>query len=363
MRLEKPRILIVDDATENLDILMEALDQRYAVIAARNGRKAIEFARREPQPNLILLDIMMPDVDGYQVCQQLKADKLTQDIPIIFLTALTDPASELKGLELGAADYIHKPFSIPLVQARVAIHLELQQNRRQLAAQIQHLTEAEKLRESIDIILRHDLKAPLTPILGFSSYLTESTTLSNEQARTVQVIHDAALRMLDMINRSLDLYKMETGNYACKTSEVALASVLQKLIIDCSPQARDNHLNIQLRGPNISLRGEEILCYSLFGNLLRNAIQCAPQHTDITLNITADNNMVIVAINNQGAIPKAVQTHFFEKFNTTTPGGTGLGAYSARLMARTMGGDIDFDSSELGGTTLRVRLPRWATTE
>ena len=123
--LIRPRILIVDDVHENLHALMGILRDSYAILAATNGDKALELAQREPQPDLILLDIVMPGMDGYEVCQRLKTDERTRNIPVIFLTARTQEEDERRGLEMGAEDYITKPISAPIVLARVKTHLSL----------------------------------------------------------------------------------------------------------------------------------------------------------------------------------------------------------------------------------------------
>ena len=121
----KPKVLIVDDTPENIQVLMETLKDKYTIVAAINGEKALKMAVAEPRPDLILLDIMMPGMDGYEVCRRLKADEHMQHIPIIFVTAKTEVEDETLGFELGAMDYITKPFSIPVVKARVKAHLEL----------------------------------------------------------------------------------------------------------------------------------------------------------------------------------------------------------------------------------------------
>jgi len=120
-----PKVLIVDDTPENIQVLMETLKDQYTIVAAINGEKALKMALTEPRPDLILLDIMMPGMDGYEVCRRLKADEQVRDIPIIFVTAKTEVEDETLGFEFGAVDYITKPFSIPVVKARVKAHLEL----------------------------------------------------------------------------------------------------------------------------------------------------------------------------------------------------------------------------------------------
>ncbi len=125
-------VLVVDDIPENIDLLDGLLNQDYKIKVALNGEKALKIARSENPPDLILLDIMMPDMDGYEVCRHLKADPRIRDIPIIFVTAKSDDSDETKGLEIGAVDYITKPFSPPIVRARIKTHLALKHNLEEL---------------------------------------------------------------------------------------------------------------------------------------------------------------------------------------------------------------------------------------
>lgn len=113
----KPKILIVDDVPENIQILMETLKYEYTIIAAANGEKALKLALVDPMPDIILLDIMMPEMDGYEVCRRLKKDEKTRNIPVIFVTAMQEVEDETKGFELGAMDYITKPISPPVVRS------------------------------------------------------------------------------------------------------------------------------------------------------------------------------------------------------------------------------------------------------
>ena len=145
----KPSILVVDDTPDNIDVLKEALKRDYIVRPAMDGATALKIASTNPRPDLILLDIMMPEMDGYEVMQRLKADSNTREIPVIFVTAASDIESELKGFELGAVDYITKPFSPPIARARIGIHLELQDTKKQLEKQNQELKTQTDLLERI----------------------------------------------------------------------------------------------------------------------------------------------------------------------------------------------------------------------
>lgn len=152
----KPTILIVDDMPQNLLLLGELLQPAYQVRAANSGERALRVARSDPRPDLILLDVMMPGMDGHEVLRQLRADAATQDIPVIFVTALDDAADEERGLALGAVDYLTKPITPPIALARVRAHVELAQARRRLAAQNEWL-EAEVRRRTAEIRLIQEL--------------------------------------------------------------------------------------------------------------------------------------------------------------------------------------------------------------
>lgn len=149
--LEKQRVLIVDDVAENIQVLLSTLKDKYAVLVATNGEKALNIALNEPHPDIILLDIIMPDIDGYEVCRQLKADSRTKDIPIIFVTALLESEDEAKGLQLGAVDYITKPINPVLVKARIFNHLELKKHQDNLEGLVKERTKELQLAKEATI--------------------------------------------------------------------------------------------------------------------------------------------------------------------------------------------------------------------
>lgn len=147
--MQKPSILIVDDTPANIDVLKETLKNDYVVRPALNGALALKIAATEPKPDLILLDVMMPELDGYEVIQRLHASEATRDIPVIFVTAVSEMEGELKGLELGAVDYITKPINPPIVRARVGTHLALREAMVRLGQQNSILSRERELTENI----------------------------------------------------------------------------------------------------------------------------------------------------------------------------------------------------------------------
>jgi len=150
---DKQTILVVDDTPENIDVLSGVLRPAYKVKAALNGEKALSIARGDPRPDMILLDIMMPGMDGYEVCRRLKADPLTAKVPVIFITAKSEVEDERRGFELGAVDYITKPISPPIVQARVRTHLALYDQNRELERKVAERT-AELNETRLEVIRR-----------------------------------------------------------------------------------------------------------------------------------------------------------------------------------------------------------------
>ncbi|WP_130471187.1 hybrid sensor histidine kinase/response regulator, partial [Candidatus Magnetaquicoccus inordinatus] len=225
----KPKVLVVDDSPETLEVLTSVLSELYAVVPARNGENALCKALKPPHPELILLDILMPDMNGFEVLRRLKMEEATRDIPIIFLTALPDQESEINGLHLGAVDYIRKPLSIPMVLARLSIHLELARSRKELAKRNEMLEEVVRLRDDIERITRHDLKGPLSAVIGFSEVVLEEAGLSEYHTDCLQRAIHAANRMLEMINRSMDLYKIETGRYHYEAQSFDICRVVHRV--------------------------------------------------------------------------------------------------------------------------------------
>lgn len=370
-RKDMPLILVVDDTEANLDVMVEILQDDYEVAVATDGPGALEQATREP-PDLILLDIMMPGMDGYEVCRRLKADPATSGIPVIFITAMTEVDDERKGFELGAVDYITKPVSPPIVLSRVATHHALSAARRtleaqntQLAKQNEQLRKYTQLRDEVERITRHDLKTPLNAVLAVPGMLAAEGNLTAEQVELLQMLEESGYRMLDIINSSMDLFRMEIGKYQLEPVPVEVLSLLGQIRGETRDILRSKDLQVRAsldgrpveKGAELWLPGEKSLYYSMLANLLKNAVEASPPagHIAIEFNTGAKT---ILRIHNRGAVPAEIRDCFFDKFVTAgKEGGTGLGTYSARLIARTLGGAIVMESSEARGTMITIELP------
>jgi CheY-like chemotaxis protein len=360
------KVLIVDDVPKNIQMLGSVLrGEGYQVIPATSGEQTLRAVETH-RPDLILLDVMMPEMNGHEVIQRLRDDPEVRDIPVIFVTALTDEDDEKTGLDLGAVDYITKPINIPITLARVKTHLNLRFARRELEEQNQQLIEAAQLREDVERITRHDLKNPLQMIVGAPAVIRLDDNLTEQQLSMLDGITDAGYRMLEMINRSLDLYKMERGVYQLKPTAVDITQVIHRIFGETKRLAelRDSALELMVEGEPlaegevIEVLGEELLCYSLLANLVKNALEASPEGERVTITLSA-GEMHRIRIHNMGAVPEEIRDRFFDKYATAgKEKGTGLGTYSARLITETQGGQIAMETSVTEGTTLTVSLRR-----
>lgn len=361
-------ILIVDDNPENIRVLGAVLAaQKYKMTIATNGALALKAAK-EMLPDLILLDVMMPEMDGFQVCEALKADPTTQDIEVVFVTAAVAQDSELKGLGLGAVDYVYKPFSIPVIQAKIALHVERARCRKLLMLQNATLEENARLRDDIERITHHDLKTPLNAILGYPQMLLADDNITDEQRQYLREVLRAGQNMNAMINNSLNLFKMETGCYQYDAGWVDMSMVVAAIIRDLKDFIAQYGVEIkvsqempeeQKTAPpqSFMVSAEKNLSYSLFANLIRNAIEACSAGDTIAIDMHYEDNEGVISICNPGTVPEAIRETFFDKYATAGKvNGTGLGTYSAKLMATTQKGSIAMETNPQE-TRIVVRLP------
>lgn len=361
-------LLVVDDNEMNRDLLGRILLRGgHKVMAAESGSKALALARLHAF-DLVLLDIMMPEMDGYEVCRQLKAGASTCKIPVIFITAMGEVADEARGFAAGAVDYIAKPIKAPVVAARVKTHLELKRARESLEKQNELLRENARLRDDVERMTRHDLKSPLQAILSAPALLMQEDNLKPDQLEVLQMLEESGYRMLDIVNSSLDLYKMEKGAYQLNSVPVELVKVVNQIRGETRELIGSKRLkiNILVRGGAVKdndsfiVGGEEMLCYSMLSHLVKNAVEASPEGEQIQVGLDDRRQTAEIFIHNRGVIPKEVQPMFFGKYiSSGKSDGKGLGSYTANLIAKTLGGTVDFESSHESGTMLIVRLPKY----
>jgi PleD family two-component response regulator len=366
----KPTILVVDDTPDNLHLLSNLFNDEYRVRIAHNGSKALTICQSDNPPDLVLLDIMMPDMDGFEVAQKMREHPSSETIPVIFVTAMDTEDARLKGLELGAVDFVTKPINPDMLQHRVRNFIRYVELRKQLQADYDAMQESAKLREDVEHITRHDLKGPLAGVISLVQDLAESGSLGRKELEQLRMVEDAALQTLNMINLSSELYKIETGRFQFNPKPIKIGEVLRRIVELARTTFQEKHLTISVDTDVVSMTeevpqilGDEMLCYSVFQNLIKNACEASPEKSRVVVSMTDENPMRIL-IQNKGAVPEAIRENFFDKFVTHgKAGGTGLGTYSARLLTEAQGGSVTLDVDDAKDlTTITVTLPRFFTT-
>lgn len=333
-------ILIIDDQPSSFFVLGQILRQRYRVHVATSGQEGLAMARKI-QPNLILLDISMPEMDGYAVCTQLKSDASTQRIPVVFMTSSQEVEDEGKGLELGAIDYFVKPVHTAIILARIRNHLQLQETLRALADKNRELERQSAFRAHIEQISRHELKNSLGMILHLPMFLQEIDGTNQEHMKIATMVERVGCRMLEMINNTLALHKMESGSYALQPVPVEMVALVNGIVQEMQPLAISKRLELLLIHENemtIWCPGEEPLLHSMVSNLIKNAIEASPKGQRVTIRM---DRGITLRIHNHGSVPDEVRARLFDKFATSgKPNGSGLGGYSAMQVILLHGGRI-----------------------
>lgn len=353
------QILVVDDVPDNIQVISELLRKTYKVRAVTSGEKAIQICKSKNPPDLILLDIMMPNMSGLEVCRILKSNPLTEHITIVFLTALDQTEDIVKGLELGAVDYITKPVNPPVVLARIKNHAKIVEANKNMRVQIDTLIENARLKDEFDRVMQNDLKQPVEEVLLAVDNLTRYAKDPAKVKTGAESIKLSCKFMGQVINNMLLLSKQEDGSYDFDPIIVDVATVATEVVQSFKTSTSNKRLEIHNEIPlGTKVHAEQLLTFSIINNLFQNAIEAAPRGSAIALNVSEAKGMVAIKIHNQGAIPDEIRETFFSKYVTYgKKGGSGIGTYSAKLMTEVQKGVINFVSTDEAGTTLCVMLP------
>jgi signal transduction histidine kinase len=364
----------VDDTPENLTVLSGLLRATYRVRIADSGARALAVAAAAP-PDLVLLDIVMPDLDGYEVCRRLQADPGLRDVPVIFVSGLSETLDKVRAFEVGGVDFVTKPFQAAEVRARVATHLGLRRMRqalerqnRELESSYARLRELEDLRAGLTHMIVHDLRQPLTGLIGYLELVGEAET-SPAARRLVDRAQRNAAALLEMINDLLDLARLEEGKYPLRrapASPRALAAEAVAMVASLNPRCR---LEVAAAGAPAEIACDPELIRRVLTNLVTNAVQFCRDGGLVRVSVEARDGGAAFLVSDEGpGIPAALQGRIFEKFGALTGShqgrrpSTGLGLAFCRLAVEAHGGRIRVDSQEGRGSTFHFDLPPAAAT-
>ncbi|MBE9184079.1 response regulator [Microcoleus sp. LEGE 07076] len=393
----KGKILIVDDTPENLQVLSATLSDRgYKVRGVINGKMAIRAAR-SGSPDLILLDIKMPEMDGYEVCTEIKADPKTAEIPVIFISALDEVLDKVTAFQVGGVDYITKPFHVAEVLARIEHQLTIQRLKRQLIDRNtelqQEIIERKKAEEAAAAAslaksqfvanMSHELRTPLNAILGFSQVMSRDSLLSHENIENLGIINRSGQHLLELINDVLDLSKIEAGIIGLDERSFDLYQLLDTLeemfLIKAETKNLQLIFSVESNVPQYIKTDEKKLRVCLI-NLLGNAIKFTENGGRIWLRASvegkqqpaasenssnsscAEQDLILFEVEDTGVgIAAAEIDSLFDAFVQTEAGkqaadGTGLGLTITKRFVEIMGGEIWVDSVLGEGTSFKFNI-------
>lgn len=367
--LEPKNILIVDDKLENLQVLESTLTQQgYEVRKAINGSMALMGAIAEP-PDLVLLDIRMPDMDGYEVCQQLKANPKTESIPVVFLSALDDVVDKVKAFAVGGVDFITKPFETEEILVRVQNQLQIRHLQQQLQTQNQQLKSLnqELMRSNQELeqfayIASHDLREPLRMVTSFSQLLFQkySDKLDADGEEIINFVIDGAARMESLIQDLLAYSRL--GSQAKIFRSVNCEKVLKQTLSNLQLEIQETNAQI-IANPLPTVMGDETQLVQLFQNLIANGIKYQQELPVIEIDALAQTEQWLFSIKDNGiGIDPQYKERIFQIFQRLHGRqeypGTGIGLAICYKIVERHGGKIWVESSLGKGATFYFTLPK-----
>ena len=355
-------VLVVDDTPDNLRLLASMLTERnYRVRLAPNGPRALATIEKE-LPDIILLDIMMPGMDGFEVCRQLKANDRTQHIPIIFISALDEILDKITAFSVGGIDYITKPFQTEEVLARVYTHLSLQGMRQQLQTQNQELQQQNSELDAFSHVVAHDLKNPLSKIIGSLGVLKEygGPVLDDEMQEVVDICMDSARDMNNIINELLLLATVRKGEIA--SGPVDMAAVVAQARKRLSHRIGQYQATIVEPPAWPVALGYTPWLEEVWTNYISNGLKYGGHPPHLTLGATPQGNGVIrywVKDNGEGLSPEAQGKLFteFTRLDTVRAQGHGLGLSIVQRIVSKLNGRVGVESEPGKGSQFYFDLP------
>lgn len=364
------KVLIADDDRLNIRILGGILGGEGFVLGeAASGEQALEVYAVF-QPDLVLLDVTMPGIDGFETCRRLRAQYGENCAPVVFITARSDSNDVVEGLGAGAVDYLPKPFKPKEVLARIRSHLQNRILSEQQKLLVEQLRQANQAKNKFLGMAAHDLRNPLASIRGIAEFLREGAVgpLNPDQLDLVETIHGASTSMLDMVNELLDVATIESGELKIHRSNHDLAELVSKAVAMINREAAKKGTRIVFERPPapVILPIDPAKMKQVIDNLLTNGVKYSPPGSTITISVSRNDatGTCSLAVRDQGpGIPENERDKLFKDFSrlSSQPTGgeksTGLGLAICRKIVDAHHGSIGAENLPQGGCEFRVTLP------
>ena len=354
-------VLVVDDGVDNLRLLSDLLGKHgYEVRAVTSGRQALQAVERDP-PDLILLDITMRDMNGYEVCQRLKANDRSKNVPVIFLTSLTDTADKVRAFDAGGVDYVTKPFQFDEVLARVKAHVALRRAQADLADSYARLRALEQLRDDLVRMVVHDMGSPLQA-LSINLMLLQGAV--SEDSR--DILHSAskvAEELSQMISDLSDVSRLEESRMPMRRAVWDLTDMARDVRAVLGAIDAERLIDVESAGA-VEVSCDGALVRRVIENLVTNALRHTPAGSPICISLSSGQGRARVAVHDQGrGVPPEATERIFQKFGMVESRqdhsyrSMGLGLAFCKLAIEAHGGTIGVEPGERVGSTFWFELP------
>lgn len=363
----KPVVLIVDDNPKNLQVLGNLLTRNNcSVIAARGGQQALDYINKH-HPEVILLDVMMPGMSGFEVCNQLKANETTRNIPVLFITALNEAKDKIKAFKAGGVDYITKPFVSEEVLARVNVHLQNSRLLSSLKISNSELQDLNELKNRFLGIAAHDIRSPLAGAMGIVQLLLieELGSINANQRDVLELVKSSGNQILNLISDLLDVSVIESGNLKLNLSETSLTAMIRDKVRlhQFAVKQKNIQITTQLTEvPNVRLDPDRF--GQVVDNLLSNAAKFSPDNSHIRVKMETEQDSIKISVVDSGpGISEQDQEQLFGLYRKLTAKPTagekssGLGLAISKKIMDAHRGDITVSSSPGEGATFTIVLP------
>lgn len=358
-------VLIVNDIAHNITALQASLTRpEINLLVADSGTAALDLLLKH-EVALAILDVNMPGMNGFELAALMRGSPRTSHVPIIFLTATAQDASRtFRGYEAGAVDFLYKPFDPRILQSKVDVFVQLEQQKRQLAAQLVTTRQMLEANEMLMAVLSHDLRTPLGAVLASAEYLMRieaGDTVTNTATR----IKNSSLRMARMVDQLLNLARLQGGRLHIQPRSTEFATLCKSVIEEFATHKGAGQIALRSEGDSAG-RWDVDLMWQAVSNLISNALHHGEAGGEIVVNVDARAvGHVTLTVTNRGTIAADVVPHLFKAFGANGINGRreglGLGLHIVREIVQMHGGEVAVESDEARGTVFRVELPRTAT--
>lgn len=386
------KVLVVDDIESNIEFVTDVLElEEFEVIGANDGKEAIDLAQ-EIKPDIILLDISMPIMDGFEVCEKLKADIETKHIPVVFLTARIQKEDIIKGFESGAVDYIVKPFNFNELISRVKTHVdlkqkteklktinlqleekveertiqlkkaneELQDTNKQLSIAHAELSKLDKTKNEFLLHINHELRTPLNGIQGHLSLL-EDTHDDSSHRENIEAISNLTNRLIKVSELSLLFTELKTNESTIEAKPVDFIKQLDKAILNCDLAGKNIEIELENNFAELQVMAEPKLLHSCLSIVIDNAIKYSPDNGRVIISIKRYHEYVEMIILDEGpGFSQKAQEELFEFFSADNldhqSHGFGVGLATAKLILNLIKGSIEISNREPKGAFVCLKF-------